>query len=92
VILKNRKSHVTLGLISKRPLSLWRTNGILGMYLWANFCHDFFETFFEDRKLISSMGYYYFSIGVQEQKLCPYKFKIGESGQQKQNSKFEYYI
>jgi len=67
-------------------LSVQGTNEISGKYLWTEFLLLFFETFFEDGKTDSLHGNINsFSIGAQEQKLCPNKFKTRERGQQKKN-------
>jgi len=69
------------------------------MGFWAgtyglNFCHDFVKLFLNIEKMIIFMGnIILFSIGAQEQKLCPNKLKTGErerERQQKNNSKFEF--
>jgi len=77
-------------LTPKGPLSLRGTNGISGKYLRACFLSWFFEFFLEDRKTDYIHGIIiYFSIGTQEQKLCPNKLKIGDRGLQK---KFKIWI
>jgi len=57
----------------------------LGRYLRAEFLARFFEFLFENRKTDKFCGnIIIFSIGAQEQKLCPNKLKTRERGQQKQ--------
>jgi len=85
IILKHLKKTLT----PKGPLSIRGTNGISGRYLQAEFLLRFFEKKFEERKIDKLSGnIIYFSIGAQEQKLCPNKLKTGERGQQK----FEFFF
>jgi len=74
-------------------LSVWGTNGNLGMYLRA----DFLKLFLNIEKMISFVGINIFSIGAREQKLCPNKFKTREKRQQKKIAKiwifsFEFFL
>jgi len=56
-------------LTSKRPLSPWGTNGILGSYIQADFFVMIFETFWKIKKIDYFHGnIILFSIDVQEQK------------------------
>jgi len=69
-------------------LSLWGTNEISGRYLRAEFLSSFFEFFFEDRKTNKLHGnIILFSIGAQEQNLCPNKLKTRKRGQKKKFAK-----
>jgi len=72
--------EVSIYLTPKGPLSLQGTNGISGRYLRSQFLSEFFETFFEDRKIDKLHGnIIYFPIGAWEQKLYPNKFKTRET-------------
>jgi len=70
------------------------TNGIFGRkLLQVEFLSLFFETFFEDRKIDYLHGnIIIFSIGAQEQKLCPNKLKIGREGNKKMISFLNFFI
>jgi len=70
-------------LTPKGPLSIRGTNEFRPCTYGLNFCYDFLKLFLKIKKLISFMGIQFFSIGAQEQKLCPNKLKTKERGQQK---------
>jgi len=56
------------------------------------FCLDFLKLSLKIEKLISFMGIYVFSIGAQEQKLCPISSKHGRRGSKKNLQKFEFFF
>jgi len=57
-----------------------------------NCYHDFLKLFWRLKNKSASWKYYFFSIGAQEQKLCPNKLKTRERGQQKKNWNFEVFF
>jgi len=57
--------------------------------LQANFCHDFLKRFWKIEKLIIFMGFF-FQLVPQNKSYAQISSKQGATGQQKENSKFEF--
>jgi len=71
----------------KGPLFPWRTNGISGRYLWAEFLSWFFENFLRKEKMNSFKAYNFFQSVPGNKSYAEISSKQGSA---KKNSKFEF--